>query len=77
MKGYIDLVFEHAGRFYLIDWKSNHLGFADKDYSPEKLASVMSNNYYILQYHIYTLALHRYLTMRLPSYDYQRHFGGD
>ena len=26
LKGYIDLVFEHAGRFYLADYKSNWLG---------------------------------------------------
>ncbi|NNL41351.1 MAG: exodeoxyribonuclease V subunit beta, partial [Desulfobacterales bacterium] len=25
MKGYIDLVFQHSGKFYLVDWKSNYL----------------------------------------------------
>ncbi len=31
---------------------------------------------YDLQYHIYTVALHRYLTKRLPEYSYEDHFGG-
>src|SRR5690606_38620544 len=26
LKGFIDLVFEHDRKFYLLDWKSNHLG---------------------------------------------------
>src|SRR5262249_54836295 len=25
LNGYIDLVFEHDGRYYVLDWKSNHL----------------------------------------------------
>jgi exodeoxyribonuclease V beta subunit len=36
----------------------------------------MAEKCYILQYHLYTLALHRYLKLRLPGYDYQTHFGG-
>jgi exodeoxyribonuclease V beta subunit len=31
---------------------------------------------YLLQYHIYAVALHRYLSSRLPNYRYQDHFGG-
>ena len=41
MRGYIDLVFEHGDRFYLIDWKSNYLGSRPEDYGPETLAAVM------------------------------------
>ncbi|MCV5341955.1 hypothetical protein OFC87_34040, partial [Escherichia coli] len=26
LKGFIDLVFEHQGKYYVLDWKSNHLG---------------------------------------------------
>ena len=36
----------------------------------------MSAKYYQLQYLLYTVALHQYLALRLPSYDYERHFGG-
>jgi exodeoxyribonuclease V beta subunit len=76
MKGFIDLVFEHQGRYYLLDYKSNHLGDEWEDYGPERLARVMADHHYILQYHLYTVALHRYLGFRLRGYDYDEHFGG-
>lgn len=75
MKGFIDLVFESGGRFYLVDYKSNWLGERYECYRSDKLAEVMLRESYHLQYLIYTLALHRYLGWRLPDYDYDRHFG--
>ncbi len=36
----------------------------------------MAENRYVLQYTLYTVALHRYLASRLPGYDYDTHFGG-
>jgi len=74
--GIIDLVFEANGRFYLADYKSNHLGFSLDQYTPEKLAGAVHDRRYDLQYLIYSLALHRYLKLRLPNYDYTTHFGG-
>lgn len=76
MKGFIDLAFCHQGRFYLVDWKSNHLGNRVEDYGEETLTREMEQMHYSLQYHLYAVALHRYLNRRLPSYDYERHFGG-
>ena len=76
LKGYIDMVFVHEGRYYLIDWKSNHLGHRTEDYHAEKLQTAMNEAYYILQYCLYTLALNRYLKMRDPAYSYETHFGG-
>jgi len=76
MKGYIDLVFQHHNRFYLADWKSNHLGSTQDSYCPEALQSVMQDNFYILQYHLYVLALSQYLRMRRPTFDYSSGFGG-
>jgi len=76
MKGFIDLVFEAGGQYYLIDYKSNWLGAQASDYQAEQLAEPMGREGYVLQYLIYTIALHRYLQLRLPDYDYQRHFGG-
>ena len=76
MKGYMDLVFRWNGRFYLVDWKSNRLGGRVADYGGEALDRAMTDHFYVLQYHLYTLALHRYLTLRVPDYDYGRHFGG-
>lgn len=76
MKGYIDLVFRHDGRFYLADYKSNHLGDTPDHYTRERLDAAMAEHRYDLQYQIYTVALHRYLRRRLADYDYDRHFGG-
>jgi exodeoxyribonuclease V beta subunit len=30
----------------------------------------------VLQYHLYALALHRHLGLRVADYDYERDFGG-
>ncbi|MBM4309802.1 MAG: exodeoxyribonuclease V subunit beta [Deltaproteobacteria bacterium] len=76
LKGFIDLVFEHDGRFYLIDWKSNLLGSDQESYCRERLGAVMARDYYILQYHLYALALHAWLGCRMSGYDYEKHFGG-
>ncbi|HSC79533.1 MAG TPA: PD-(D/E)XK nuclease family protein, partial [Chitinolyticbacter sp.] len=75
-KGFIDLTFEHEGRYYVVDYKSNWLGEHDDAYSPEAMQSAMLEHRYDLQYTLYALALHRQLRARLPDYDYQRHFGG-
>jgi exodeoxyribonuclease V beta subunit len=76
LRGFIDLVFRHEGRFYLVDYKANHLGPSATDYAPEKLGDAMLRGQYFLQYHLYVLALHRYLGRRVPDYSYERHFGG-
>jgi exodeoxyribonuclease V beta subunit len=76
MKGFIDMVFCFSGRFYLVDWKSNFLGNQVSDYGQEALKKSMSSNFYVLQYHLYALALNQYLAARLPHYRYERHFGG-
>jgi exodeoxyribonuclease V beta subunit len=76
VKGYIDLVFEWDGRYYLADYKSNWLGNNYSDYHPQALMGAMREHHYTLQYLLYTLALHRYLELRLPEYSYERHFGG-
>ncbi|MGZ2371709.1 UvrD-helicase domain-containing protein [Ancylomarina sp. YFZ004] len=76
MTGFIDLFFEHEGKYYILDWKSNFLGNALDDYSPKRLDEVMTDNNYHLQYLIYTIAVKRYLEMRLPDFNYERDFGG-
>ncbi|MBL8350817.1 MAG: exodeoxyribonuclease V subunit beta [Burkholderiaceae bacterium] len=76
LKGFIDLVFEHDGRFFVADWKSNHLGDAAADYGEEPIAAAMAEHHYHLQYLLYTVALHRWLGRRLAAYDYERHVGG-
>ena len=76
LKGFIDLVFCYQDKFYVLDWKSNFLGDNLEDYKQFNLKKVMKSHYYLLQYHLYSLALHQYLQMRLPNYNYQKHFGG-
>ena len=76
VKGFIDLVLRFDGRFYIADWKSNWLGHRAEDYGPPALAREMAEHFYALQYHLYTVALHQYLALRLPGYDYEKHFGG-
>jgi len=76
MHGFIDLVFEHQGKYYVCDYKSNHLGDSFDDYNEQAIKMSMEANYYDLQYLIYSLALHRYLKMNLPNYQPSLHFGG-
>ena len=76
MHGFIDLVFEHGGRFYVADYKSNHLGYTLGDYTQQAMLEANQSHYYDLQYLIYSLALHRYLGQRLANYDAEKHFGG-
>jgi exodeoxyribonuclease V beta subunit len=76
LRGAIDLAFEHRGRWHIVDYKTNHLGHRHEHYSPALLAAEMDRHHYYLQYHLYAVALHRYLGLRVAGYDYDRHFGG-
>ena len=76
VRGSIDLVFRHNGKYYLVDYKSNFLGSTLADYNQEALKKEMLHSHYDWQYLIYTLALHRYLQSVVPDYDYARDFGG-
>jgi len=76
LKGFIDVVFRLDGKFYIADWKSNWLGNRVEDYGAEAMRAEMDRHQYFLQYHLYTVALHKYLTLRLPGYDFAKHFGG-
>ncbi len=76
MHGFIDLIFHWQGRYYVADYKSTHLGDRLTDYDDKALSTNMRDNYYDLQYLIYSLALHRYLRSRLADYDPATHFGG-
>ena len=85
LAGSIDLVFqapEHDGRWFVVDYKSNRLNprgtgrcVADA-FSRGGMTAEMARHDYFLQYHLYLVALHRFLRWRLPDYDYDRHVGG-
>ncbi|MCC5879267.1 MAG: exodeoxyribonuclease V subunit beta [Idiomarina sp.] len=77
LKGFIDLIFEHEGRYYVADYKSNYLGPGDADYTQSAMRDKMLSSRYDVQYVLYTLALHRLLQARLgDAYDYDTHIGG-
>jgi exodeoxyribonuclease V beta subunit len=91
LTGSIDLVFRwspdgnpdrKAWKWYVVDYKSNRLAPESRksstwaDYRPDGLRAEMVHAHYVLQYHLYVTALHRYLKQRLPGYRYEDHFGG-
>lgn len=76
LRGFIDLVYESHGRWWLLDWKSNLLGTSPADYGQSALERSIAGSAYALQFCLYTLALHRQLRLRLAGYDYERHVGG-
>ncbi|MBN2856281.1 MAG: PD-(D/E)XK nuclease family protein, partial [Halothiobacillaceae bacterium] len=76
IKGFMDLVFEADGRFYVLDYKSNWLGDTFDAYAPDRLAQAVLTARYDLQMLLYLAALHRHLIDRLPDYDPALHLGG-
>ena len=75
LKGFIDLIFRHRGRYYLLDYKTNLLAGASS-YEGDSLARAMADHRYDLQGAFYLLALHRLLSVSVPGYDYERDVGG-
>ena len=76
LKGYIDLVLEHDGRYYVADYKSNALGDDAHAYTPQAMRAEVLSHRYDMQAALYVLALHRLLRSRLPHYSYPKHMGG-
>jgi exodeoxyribonuclease V beta subunit len=76
VKGFIDMIVEHDGRFWIVDWKSNHLGDTEQDYAAAPVEAAMASHAYHLQALLYTVALHRYLKTRVRDYSYETHIGG-
>jgi exodeoxyribonuclease V beta subunit len=77
LMGFVDLVFEHQGRYWVLDYKSNQLGNGGAAYTPAALVQAMAGHRYDVQAALYLLALHRLLRARLgPAYDPARQLGG-
>jgi exodeoxyribonuclease V beta subunit len=70
--GFMDLVLEHEGKYFVLDYKSNKL----PSYGVESLQGSILGHRYDVQYTLYTLALHRLLKSRIEGYDYDLHIGG-
>jgi len=75
LKGIIDLIFYHHGKYYLLDWKSNWLGETAADYDIPHLEGAMRQHHYFLQASIYVKALENYLKMVDPR-PFSEIFGG-
>ena len=75
MTGKIDLVFQHAGRFHVLDYKGNWLGSRLADYAPDALRRAMDAHHYRFQALLYTVAVDRYLRQRVPGYARAEHLG--
>ena len=91
LTGSIDLVFRRSAdgrpRYFVVDYKSNWHGDRSADgkpetstvahYHPARLAETMLDHHYLLQAHLYLVALHRLLRWRLgDDYRYDRDVGG-
>ena len=75
LKGVIDLFFEHHGKYYLLDWKSNWLGNDQNHYRVEGLHAAMNQHEYYLQADIYAKAMARYLKL-FDDRPFEELFGG-
>jgi exodeoxyribonuclease V beta subunit len=76
MNGKIDLIFQHDGRYYLLDYKGNDLGERVADYQGQRLLDAMQGAHYRFQALLYAVALDRYLRQRLGhAYRRSEHLG--
>jgi exodeoxyribonuclease V beta subunit len=73
IKGFIDLVFLHDGKFYFLDWKTNWLGPDDTAYL--SLNEAMAEHDYWLQAKLYKEALKRHVK-RFYIQPFEEIFGG-
>ncbi len=63
LTGYIDRLVRADGRWGVVDWKSNYLGPRYADYSRQAMWRCAAGQHYVLQIHLYLVALRRYLDL--------------
>ena len=77
LMGFADLVFVHEGRYWVMDYKTNHLGSDGSAYHAGALQHAMLHHRYDVQAALYMLALHRLLQSRLgDAYAPAQQLGG-
>ncbi|PIE23213.1 MAG: exodeoxyribonuclease V subunit beta [Planctomycetota bacterium] len=76
LTGFVDLLFEHEGRMYVLDWKSNWLGNRPEAYGQAGMEQAMREHDYLLQSLLYQLAVARHLRTRVPDLDLEQALGG-
>jgi exodeoxyribonuclease V beta subunit len=75
LTGFIDLILTDGDRFHLIDYKTNWLGATANAYDEASLHACMLDAHYDVQAALYSLALHRFLQLKLPDYAPDVHLG--
>lgn len=76
LAGFIDVVFEFEGRWYILDYKTTYLGRETSDYSETRLREAMVEHDYVLQSVLYCVAVKQFLEQRIPGFDFDEQFGG-
>lgn len=78
LKGFIDFIFEYNGKYYILDWKSNHIGYQKENYNQQLMEEAMQASNYHLQHYIYKKAFVHYLaTVKDITVDKaEEEFGG-
>ncbi len=76
LNGIIDFIFIYENKFYIVDYKSNFIGYNYNDYDKKNILKVMIDHRYDIQYQIYSLALHNHLSLNIKNYSYKKNFGG-
>ncbi|MDC7220441.1 MAG: UvrD-helicase domain-containing protein [Spirochaetales bacterium] len=77
LKGFIDLIFLHEGRYYIADWKTTRCASGDRaPYDEKSVGQIMDDHSYHLQYWIYSAAFYLFMTRNGADFDYDRDFGG-
>lgn len=73
IKGFVDLIFQFEGKYYIVDWKSNWLGSSLESY--QSLAEAMDGHDYWLQAKLYADGFYRHVK-RFYKKPYDQVFGG-
>jgi exodeoxyribonuclease V beta subunit len=81
LSGSVDAVLRVAGRYLVVDYKTNWLGdparpLTAADYAQPRLVEAMLHSDYPLQALLYSVVLHRFLRWRLAGYSPEQHLGG-
>ena len=81
LTGSIDLLFEHAGQYFILDWKTNrplpHQAESCASYDVGGMQAQMLKGAYYLQALIYSAALDHYLRQCLGAeFKWEQHMGG-
>jgi exodeoxyribonuclease V beta subunit len=76
LKGLIDLIFRGNGMYQVLDWKSNLLSDRYDGFAGPQMEKEMLSHHYVLQYHLYVVALNKFLESKIDDYSYENNFGG-